>query len=161
MNIFALDHDPRIAAQYLHDDHVGKMLLESMQLASTVIRRHCVDTSGLYKTTHAQNRCTLWVGSSRANMAWIMGHARALRDEWSFRWPERRPHKSGLLIDVIGERWKSVPNGPLDAFVLVMPEHYHSDDPVESYRRYYGAEKMMPRGEPATWTGRERPAWLG
>ena len=38
MNLFFLDAKPRIAATYLADKHVGKMLLEACQMMSTAAR---------------------------------------------------------------------------------------------------------------------------
>lgn len=38
MNIFILDKDPALAAKYLCDIHVVRMILESFQMLSTVHR---------------------------------------------------------------------------------------------------------------------------
>lgn len=38
MNIFYLDEDPNLAAQYQYDKHVIKMILETAQLLSTAHR---------------------------------------------------------------------------------------------------------------------------
>ena len=39
MNIFYLDHDPKICATYHNDKHVVKMIIEYAQLLSTEIGR--------------------------------------------------------------------------------------------------------------------------
>ena len=40
MNIFLLDKDPKIAAQYHCDKHVVKMILESAQMLCSAYQRH-------------------------------------------------------------------------------------------------------------------------
>jgi hypothetical protein len=60
MNIFLLDSNIKKCAQYHCDKHVVKMILESAQILSTVLRLNGVDQG--YKTTHANHPCTLWAG---------------------------------------------------------------------------------------------------
>jgi hypothetical protein len=76
MNIFYLSDDPIIAANMHCDQHLGKMILESAQMLSTIaleslpidsrMRRH------FYKPTHSNHPCTDWLRASRYNQRWLM-----------------------------------------------------------------------------------------
>jgi hypothetical protein len=67
VNIFALHPDPAIAASMHCDQHLHKMILESAQMLSTVAGGY-----GFYTATHAKHPCTLWVGATKANAAWLV-----------------------------------------------------------------------------------------
>ena len=41
MNIFHLDKDPKICAEYHCDKHIVKMILETAQMLSTAYQKHC------------------------------------------------------------------------------------------------------------------------
>jgi hypothetical protein len=83
MNIFLLDSNIKKCAQYHCDKHVVKMILESAQILSTVLRLNGVDQG--YKTTHANHPCTLWAGKSFSNWKWLRELASALNKEYRFR----------------------------------------------------------------------------
>lgn len=51
MNIFVLDTDPKLSAQYHVDRHVIKMILENAQLLSTALKINNIEAN-LYKPTH-------------------------------------------------------------------------------------------------------------
>lgn len=68
MNIFVLDSDPEIAAKYHTDKHVIKMILESAQMMSTVVRYVGLDAG--YKSTHLNHPCTIWARTSLSNWLW-------------------------------------------------------------------------------------------
>ena len=70
MNIFFLDKSPELAAKYLCDKHVPKMLLESSQMLSTAIQRHLGGTIGeLYKPAYPKHPMTIWVGDNKNNFS--------------------------------------------------------------------------------------------
>ncbi len=146
MNIFVLDEDPTIAAQYHCDKHVVKMVLETAQILSTVSGRG-------YKPTHVNHPCTVWARESKANYQWLYDLGVALGKEYTHRY--RRKHKSSF---VIAEQWpcEDLPSGELTPFALAMPDEYKVDCPVESYRAYYRGEKAAM----LTYKHREVPSWL-
>ena len=73
MNIFYLDKDPKIAAQYHNDKHVVKMILESCQLMSTAHRiLDGTQSIGLSKTERKVKRWTL--PDEREQILYIAGH---------------------------------------------------------------------------------------
>ena len=72
MNIFYLDHDPRIAAKYHCDKHVVKMILESAQMLATAHR--VVDKNDddiLYREAYKNHPSTKWVRSNLYHYTWL------------------------------------------------------------------------------------------
>ena len=136
MNIFFLDRDPKIAAQYHCDTHVVKMILETAQLLSTAhhemgspLAEHC------YKSTHVNHPCAIWVRQSIHNYRWTYDLFRWLTTEY---WKRRgKIHASwkklGLILDTIPD----LPDLPFRDPPQCMPEVYKKDDTVEAYRQYY------------------------
>lgn len=150
MNIFVLDTDPKICAEYHCDKHVVKMILESAQMLCTVLAQSGVDVP--YKPTHAKHPCTIWASQSVANFNWLRDLSKYLNDEYKLRYGKETNHKS---YDVI----KSLPDykhncNDLTAFAMAMPDEYKSDNPVEAYRNYYKHDKLNF----ATWKTKV-PSW--
>ena len=69
MNIFVLDEDVEKCAEYHCDKHVIKMILESAQMMSAVVRLNGHDTG--YKLTHKNHPCTIWARKSLSNYIWL------------------------------------------------------------------------------------------
>lgn len=140
MNIFVLDLDPKKAAQTHCDKHVVKMICESVQMISTVIRKQ-FPNADVYKSTHRNHPCTIWAGESQANMNWLCELTQGLLDEYTLRYDKK--HASGLVF----ERCKTYlsdlnySKSGLTEFAQAMPEYYKSKDVVTAYRNYYIAEK--------------------
>lgn len=148
MNIFVLDYDTKLAAQYHCDKHVNKLILESTQMLSTVL-------NGPYRPTHANHPCTLWAGRSRDNAVWLFKLAYALHAEWQQRWGHTRDHKCIQILDglISSEELASLPSVGLTPFALAMPDEYKTDDAVESYRAYYHSKPF------ASWERSHEPHW--
>ena len=92
MNIFVLDHSPMRAAQYHHDTHLRKMICESSQMLSIVIREHhnCIDKiedRALYKYANSYSRhpCTRWAATSIFNFEWLHNLLYELLQEHDWR----------------------------------------------------------------------------
>ena len=149
MNIFAVDKNPIVAAKHLHDKHIVKMTVESVQMLSTVQRMYGNKDPILYKATHQDSICVDWLRKGKQNYLWLHAHAEALCDEYSFRYYGRQ-HKSSLLLDKVAIPPYQIPDIQLTPFALEMPEEYMVDDPINSYRAYYLNEKV--RGN--YWTNR-------
>ena len=139
MNIFVLDSDPHLAAYYLCDKHVPKMLLETAQLLCNAI-----DGPTPYKKTHQKHPCTLWVQESLCNFHWLLDHGIELCNQFEVRF--QKIHKSTSIIKWCHDhrikhiglqqgRYSSTP------FALAMPDKYKCENAVDSYRNYYKGEK--------------------
>jgi len=153
MNIFVLDKNPETCARYHCDKHVVKMILESAQMLSAVVRLSGIDQG--YKITHQNHPCTLWTGKSLSNWKWLRELAGALNREYKFRYNKKSNHKSYDLI-------KSLPipkitDQGLTRFPQAIPESYKHENPVIAYRKYYLEEKSNL----FYWTRRARPNWVG
>jgi hypothetical protein len=148
MNIFVLDHNPMIAAQYHCDKHVVKMVLETAQMLSTV-------AGGPYKPAFHNHPCTRWARESTGNFMWLWSLGMWLGEEYWWRY--NKHHKSAAVIaDIRLRPGVCEKDGPLTPFALAMPEHYKGSCPVRSYRDYYRGEKF----DFATYTNRATPEWM-
>ena len=159
-----------------HDKHVVKMIVESAQMLSTChrvkdgIAVRIPSNSGkrmiehftlndkrenlIYKVFGKNHPCNIWLRDNSENYHWLFLHFGALLNEYTERYNKR--HKSqALLIPLMApplnmSRVKSFTFPP-----LCMPDQYKTDDPIESYRAYYRAEKAPGN----TWK-RNKPEWL-
>lgn len=154
MNIFVLDRDPVICAEYHVDRHVVKMILESAQMLSTTHHHFNSDyVEMVYRKTHMNHPCNVWVRESAANYDWLYSLFAALSQEYTYRYG--KTHKSWM------ERSVALYNNPvpvdkgLTPFALAMPDHFKGDDPVGSYRHYYRVDKAHL----AAWKKRDIPYW--
>ena len=152
MNIFILDTDIEKCAQYHCDQHVVKMILESVQMLCTALNKKGFTTP--YKSTHVKHPCVLWVEESFENFSWLQNLALALNTEYRFRFEKDTDHKSiSVLSDI---RDFSYDNRGLTEFAQAMPDEYKvPGDAVNAYRNFYLGEKMKF----ARWTKRNVPEW--
>lgn len=154
MNIFMLDYDMELNAQYHCDKHVVKMILESAQILSTVVRKSGLDYG--YKATHIHHPCVKWAEESLDNWLYLRNFVDILHNEWKYRYkhPKTKTHKS---FDVV----KSLPIPKIESkgltpFAQAMPDKYKNEDAVIAYRNYYKNEKSHL----FSWKNREIPSWI-
>jgi hypothetical protein len=153
LNIFILDTNVELCAQYHNDKHVVKMILESAQMLSTANRSTGLDEG--YKATHVNHPCNKWLRESLANWLWLRDLVWELHEEWRYRYdhPSTKTHKSMAVVAYL-----SIPNLPdisRTPFALAMPDEYKCDDPVKAYRDYY----MKDKSHLAGWRKRGEPEW--
>ena len=146
MNIFVLDKNPITAAQQQCDKHVVKMILESAQMLSTAHRildgDEPADKFGLYKKSHTNHPCSIWVRESNNNYRWLWIHMMALGEEYTHRYG--KTHKSITKLGKLLERFPlNIPRGQMTKFKLAMAQYPEcmKEDPIESYRLYYQTKK--------------------
>jgi hypothetical protein len=152
MNIFVLDTDIENCAQYHCDQHVSKMILESVQIMCTALNKKGMKAP--YRSTHVSHPCVLWAESSFTNFCWLGQLARALNSEYRFRYDRKQDHASIRVLDEI-EQFSFEPHG-LTEFAQAMPDQYKvPGDAVAAYRSFYRHEKRRF----ATWTRRGEPLW--
>lgn len=156
MNIFILDRDPILAAEYLCDKHIVKMPLESFQMLSTC---HYVFNSNLdliYKPCYINHPCNIWIRKSQSNYNWLVEHTYAMHEQKLIRY--EKPHASYVkLYNVLKNPPKGLEDIGLTDFVLAMPDVYKVNDPVQSYRNYYIGDKARF----ARWTEPAKvPYWF-
>jgi hypothetical protein len=152
MNIFVLDNNPEVCATYHCDKHVVKMILESVQMMSTVLRDQGVDAG--YRATHRNHPCTLWLKESLGNWNWLKALVVALNKEYRYRYGKKVNHKSYDLMMSLPTPEYLVESRT--EFVLAMPDECRIGTPVHSYREYYRKYKV----DICTWKNREVPQFM-
>ena len=152
MNIFILDTDIETCARYHCDQHVVKMILESVQILCTALNKKGFVTP--YKSTHQKHPCVLWVEASYDNFCWLRNLAVALNHEYRFRFDRQTDHKSiGVLSGI--DHYEFEARG-LTEFAQAMPDKYKvQGSAVAAYRSFYLGEKMHF----ARWSKRGMPPW--
>lgn len=152
MNIFILSSDPVLAAQYQCDKHVPKMVLESAQMLCLALPKNLSP----YKQAYQHHPCSVWALSSKYNYLWLLNHAKALSDEYTFRFEKTHACRKviGLCEDYFPQM--NFSQDYMTPFAQAMPEQYKSYDAVMSYRSYYKGDKIRF----AKWIkGRPAPQW--
>jgi hypothetical protein len=179
VNIFYIDEDPIVAAQWMVDKHVVKMILESAQLLSTahrildhsVIRTYKPEgktrmkteyvlndarDNVLYQATHINHPSAVWCRESVENYNWLVEHFFALMSEYTHRYS--KVHKcQGDLSYML----QSPPNNLKKYDMTPMPscmddKYIVSNDPVVNYRNYYKLGKVSIHN----WKNRNPPEWI-
>lgn len=163
MNIFYLDSNPQKAAEYHHDVHLRKMILETSQLLSTahhVLGSSSHSLSNVYKKTHVSHPSAIWVRQNRATYQWGVELLNALHEEYRYRFD--KTHASLRVAPFLAKYPFDIGVGDLIPPPLCMPDEYKTDDAVESYRNYYRKAKMQDKNGKslAFWTRRSMPSWL-
>jgi hypothetical protein len=160
MNIFILDYNTKLAAEYHTDKHVVKMIVETAQLLSTAHR--ILDSgllssemeNGLYRSTHQNHPCAVWTRQASDNYRWTYNLLVDLLSEYTHRYG--RVHKTSELLKYLVNIPINITVQPMTPFAQAMPDEYKNADAILAYRNYYiGAKKDLIR-----YTKREKPKWL-
>lgn len=156
MNIFVFSLDPQQAARMHCDKHCIKMILEYAQLLSTAHR--VLDSSlseKVYKATHVNHPCSVWVRSSSDNYEWLYELFVALCGQYAHRYNKTHLTETKLksILRVLPE---NIPIDRTTPFVQAMPEQYKNYDPIQAYRNYFNGEKQKI----AQWTNVPVPCWF-
>lgn len=178
MNIFYVDKDPVAAAQALVNQHVVKMGLESAQLlcnahrildGSKVVERKdskrkrtkwVMDgflENVLYKATHTNHPCSVWVRESVENYNWLHSHMNAILSEYTVRYGKVHKIEKGGLLLALSIPPVNIPKVPFTEPPFCMPDKYIvSGDAVENYRNFYNHGKKHLH----KWKVRPAPYWI-
>lgn len=179
MNIFIVHEDPVIAAQMLCDQHVVKMVTESVQMLSTchrvldgvmskqpsnsgkrMVPRYKLDDCRdvvLYHAVHFKHPCNIWIREDIRNYNWLFTHTYALCQEYTMRYKKTHACQSivNYLATVGHPRYMPGPSSKIQTFVQAMPDEYKDKDPVVAYRNFYiGSKSRFAR-----WKYRKAPKW--
>lgn len=185
MNIFYLDENPVIAAEWMVDRHVVKMILESAQLLSTAHRIldgreiqlevDILQEDGkiktrkkkwwllddareevIYSATHINHPSAVWARTSVENYNWLVDHFFALMQEYTHRY--NKQHKCyGEISYMLQSPPKKLEEFDMTTMPSCMADEYIiCSDPVRNYRNYY----KMGKTHLHKWTNREPPRWI-
>lgn len=177
MNIFYLDQDPKLAAQYHCDKHVVKMILEYGQLLSTahrvldgtpylgssvsekrnVARWKLPDgrENILYRACHTYHPCGIWVRANMDHYRWLYDLLYQLIGEYKYRYNGKRHKTEDLLLPLLNAP-NNIPIVDWQDPPQAMPEDVKvPGNSIEAYRNYYKVHKARF----ATWKVRNVPSW--
>ena len=155
MNIFFLDENPTMSAQYHVDKHVVKMILETAQLLCGVHHATAPDNTYVpYKLSHKNHPCSIWTRTSLSNYLYLCELGLELCKEYTYRYGKR--HKSQDVIEWCLINKPNVPDVEFTEPAKAMPDEYKVGDVVQSYRNYY----MGAKSGFATWKNRQKPFWF-
>lgn len=156
MNIFVTHNNPEVAAKFLCDRHVPKMLLESTQMLSNAVHAYGDPTKAPYKPTLINHPCSKWVLESYNNFIWLFRHARAIQSEYTKRF--NKIHACEYQLNSIENEMQGLgfPKKNRTKFVLCMPLIYRTNDVVASYRSYVKDAKTFARWQKGTI----EPNWI-
>lgn len=160
MNIFVTDPSPIISAQALDDKRVNKMILESTQLLCNALRFHGCDESWLYRSTHVNHPCSVWVRTNEQNYLWLCEHTEELinqywetrqKDHGCYRVWHRCLGHSGLIPE--GERT------PFVECITSYPDMTDHGDIHTNYKHYLVYKWNTDVRKP-TWINREAASFV-
>jgi hypothetical protein len=121
MNIFVLDENIEICAQYHCDKHVVKMITEYNQLMSTACHVLNINIEGIYKKTHVNHPCAIWVRENRSNFKYLLDLNKELLKEYTFRY--NKTHAGSKLIPIFESVINQLPSGNLTSHPICMPNN--------------------------------------
>jgi len=170
MNIFVLDEDPVLAAQYHNNKHCVKMILESLQMMVSGLRNKGAtdaqmpknELGGSFKGGYRHHPCTRWCVETTSNFEYLYDLAIALCKEYTMRYDKE--HKCEKKIKSLLPHYKNyVKEGELTPFAIAISdwmdcrdvEGFEQMSAVEKYRQYYIHDKKRM----AQWKRREKPHW--
>jgi ribosomal protein L39E len=176
MNIFYLDHDPRVCAEMHNDKHTVKMIIEYAQLLSTAHRildgdeytdltsngrkikrwrmRETYMENGLMKASHINHPSNVWVRASRENYIWLYQLWLCLMKEYTYRYGKN--HACESRIPYLSIVPTNILDLPFTQPTPAMPDEYKvSGDSIKSYHQYYTGSKTHL----AKWKNRPVPNW--
>ena len=187
MNIFYLDKDAKVAAQYHCDKHVVKMIIEYAQLLSTAhrmldgaqyieqkyvqgslparwrkMKRWRLDDHRepiLYKASHINHPSAVWARQELSHYQWLWNLASELCQEYRFRYggDQDKQHKTSLVIQSLNFTPNNIPR----AGIFTEPPQAMPDDvkvPGDSVTAYRNYYKVH-KARFAKWKGRGAPDW--
>ena len=131
------------------------MILETTQLLNNGMIRGNSEYAPVYRPTHKNHPCSIWVYESLDNFKWLTELGLALCEEYTFRYS--KTHKCQSIIQNFSKEIGNltIPKIGLTPYKLCMPDQYKTSDVVESYRNYYRGDKAYI----AKWKNRSIPSW--
>ena len=178
MNIFYLNHDVKVCAQYHTNRHTVSQILEYSQLLSTAHRlldgAEGVGTSVsgrkkrvwilpdyrndiLYSATHISHPSAVWARASAENYRWLSELLTELCGEYTHRYGKIHKCQATSLLQTLQNIPTNISNLPFTEPTPAMPDEYKVvNDSVQSYKNYYlGAKTKM-----FSWKNREVPNFV-
>ena len=136
------------------------MILEYCQLlvvAHRALESSIADHPLMYKTTHVNSPCAVWVRASTGNYRWLYRLTVALCAEYTHRYGKVHKAQRDGLVTLLERYPEALPKKGQTPLYLAMPDEYkHPVSDVKSYRNLYAGGKAHL----LTWTDRPMPYFL-
>jgi len=174
MNLFILDLNPRVAAEYYQDLHINKIIIEGTQLLAAayplerLAQDDCPRTQKgtVRKHGHYNHPMTKWVRTNMSNFVWTLNHLDGLYQERLYRF--EKEHFSKDFIEWVWNNPPELLHGSLtehpQCFAISFPECIVPGNPVQGYHNYYNKAKREfnfgSRIVKAKWSKREVPYFI-
>lgn len=158
MQIFILDKNINKNVEYYVDKHIVKIPTEVAQMISTVYHLQNMNIpSFLYKPTHINHPCSIWIRKSLQNFLYTVNLGNSLYNEYQYRYNKPDKHcRNKLIFEYASKVLPSFSIQGLTPFALAIPKEYKKENVVEAYRQYYIKEKSHL----FKWTKRPIPYWI-
>lgn len=146
------------------DIHVNKFILEDCQMLCTAHSEFGTWRDGMYKPTHVNHPCNVWIRESKGNYNWVLAHLCELIQEKMYR--TGKLHATSRIIKYVSYPPEKMPgfdeyDGLMTEPPQCMPEEHKRPDVRDAYRNYYNAKMIewVTRDKPIIpkWTGRDVP----
>ena len=160
VNLFYLDHNPKLCAQYYCDKHVVKILVEICQILSQ-IHHEIGNKKPPYKKCRGISytlNTYVWAKESINNYKYCTDLATALLQEYKFRY-NNKEHKSEKALNWLKKNIPPINKKNLTKFKLTKNIEIYTDfydDIVNASRLIYVDFKCKKD----KWTKREIPDWF-
>ena len=110
----------------------------------------------MYKSTHVNHPCSVWVRQCKANYIWLYGLFVNLCEEYTYRYNKIHLCESKLKA-VLRQPPTNIPDSMVKTVhPQAMPDKYRNEDAVIAYRQYYIGDKVGI----ASWKNRDKPEWF-
>lgn len=162
MNIFAVSNDPSECARALDDVRLRKMIVETAQLLSTALHEWGHPAAEhVYKPTHRNHPCAVWVRESWENYTWAYNLLLNLLSEYTTR--AGKSHKTAEVKSVLKEPLLDRRNAasPWNHSPFPNCTPYKDWETHEAYRQTLRDKwkEDAVKQRPPTWTNRKAPTW--
>ena len=174
MNIFFLEKSVSKSVSCYYNRHVVKIILEITQMLYTVFEpylKHMYTTLVPFKPTHTKHPMVIWLAQSIDNVHYALDMASALCREYTRRYEKVHRCKKHIKylqklsrLESFRDQWtkRVIPDyscatvlsylddsdpayRELTPIPLCMPERYHGESAMISYRLYYLMDKRRIR----------------
>lgn len=161
MNIFWLGENLSDSAQFACDQHIVKMCTEYTQILCTVLRWLGFSHESLYKSTHENHPCVLWVKESPHNFYTLWTLLNHYNFQYKTRFNKQIDHKSSTVLSTFMEETgtpepvsiygayqdKGITKLRATIPPMCMPDEFKTAgrtmaEVVQAYRNYYCFDKI-------------------
>ena len=166
MNVFLLDEDPELCAQYTCDKHISIGIQNISYILCGVMKNkgisYCYDLSKA-KLSHPFVK---WGGERDERFLWLRELGMHLCREFSYRYSRNGTHNHScehIVRDVYLKeeerniRWKKEEHKVnIDKAPMCIPDYLKDESTIKSYRNYY----LSKKSHMLQYTKRNVPNWI-